>query len=113
MVLQHGTLDTSFGNGGTRLINFGNASSVAQAMTLQNDGKILIVGGRRTGLPQTRTSVDGAMILPAHGWLQAPPATAPHTASANDGGHGQIRDLITCPPSFLRYCRGYRISSSA
>jgi uncharacterized delta-60 repeat protein len=45
----NGTADTSFGTGGTRIFDFG-AYSVATAVALQKDGKIVIGGSQAPGL---------------------------------------------------------------
>jgi|GEM_PF-6479497 len=54
----NGSSDKTFGNNGTKLINFGKASSVAQAMTLQSDGRILIVGGSNIVRLTTQGKLD-------------------------------------------------------
>lgn len=42
-----GFLDTSFGNGGKSIVRFGGETSIANAVTLQSDGRILIGGSGR------------------------------------------------------------------
>ncbi|GGJ38570.1 delta-60 repeat domain-containing protein [Deinococcus roseus] len=48
----NGTLDSTFGNAGTTTVSFGAGTGVDQsnALALQNDGKLLLVGRTKTGV---------------------------------------------------------------
>ncbi len=47
--LTNGVLDATFGTGGTRLAGYGSAAASGNAVTLQSDGKIVMVGNAFNG----------------------------------------------------------------
>jgi hypothetical protein len=74
--LPGGSLDTTFGSAGTEIANFGFSSAI-QAMAIQADGKVVVVGGL--------TGFDLARFSPS----LAPPQIGAFTANPNpvtDGG---------------------------
>ena len=59
-----GSLDTSFGNHGQVMLNFGGSYDYAQAVTVQSDGKILVVGYGYNGgtlAELARLNTDGSL----------------------------------------------------
>jgi uncharacterized delta-60 repeat protein len=93
----NGTLDSSFGNGGTQSIDFGTTGSECDALTIQPDGKILVggSGGGNVGADAlARLNGDGSpdtSFGPNHdGKLVLPPAAG---ADSTNG----FWDLTTQP----------------
>lgn len=56
-----GALDTTFGSGGKRTIDFGATSSTAQGAALQPDGKILLVGSSGARVAVARLNPNGSL----------------------------------------------------
>jgi uncharacterized delta-60 repeat protein len=62
-----GSIDTDFGSGGWALVNFGSSRSYARGMTIQDDGRILMVGQvepvgtSRLDYGVARLTADGAI----------------------------------------------------
>jgi uncharacterized delta-60 repeat protein len=56
-----GKLDTTFGKGGKRTIDFGTDDDVARAAALQPDGRILLAGGSRERAAIARLNADGSL----------------------------------------------------
>ena len=59
-----GSLDTSFGSHGQVMLNFGGSYDIAQAVTIQSDGKILIAGYGYNGstlAELARLNTDGSL----------------------------------------------------
>lgn len=56
-----GTFDSSFGGGGSLIVDFFSSSDSARALALQSDGKIVVAGAARNG---TTTGVGLARIVP-------------------------------------------------
>jgi uncharacterized delta-60 repeat protein len=59
-----GGLDTTFGSGGARFVNFPTASDTARGVAVQADGKIVAVGGEGLGLRRfvaVRHNPDGSL----------------------------------------------------
>lgn len=66
-----GSLDTSFGNGGT-VVTYLNGSAYAYAVALQNNGRIVATGYRQTSqsiydFAMTRYNADGSLDTSFHG----------------------------------------------
>ena len=66
--LPNGTLDSSFGNNGMTLINFGYDLQIATAIAIQKDGKIVVTGYGVSGffdfnydIPIARLNTDGSL----------------------------------------------------
>lgn len=62
----NGSLDTGFGTAGIVTTPVGSGHDIANALTLQSDGKILVVGGTITGTPSgafvlVRYNTDGSL----------------------------------------------------
>ena len=59
-----GSLDTTFGSHGQVMLNFGGSYDIAQAVTIQSDGKILVVGYGYNGstlAELARLNTDGSL----------------------------------------------------
>jgi len=56
-----GGLDPSFGTDGKAVIRIGTTGDVARALTLQQDGKIVVAGGSRNEFALVRYSPDGGL----------------------------------------------------
>ncbi len=57
----NGALDTTFGSGGKRVIDFGGASESAYGAALQPDGKIVLAGDSDLRVAVARLHPDGAL----------------------------------------------------
>lgn len=58
---SNGTLDTTFGTGGKLTTSFTNLDDLARAISLQTDGKIVVVGEANADFAAARYNTDGSL----------------------------------------------------
>lgn len=83
-LLADGTLDNSFGNNGITIADAGS-HDIVDAMTLLNDGKILLAGNNYTDFLAARFNTDGSLdtTFGTNGW----------TATGFDLSDSQVKDV--------------------
>jgi len=57
----NGTLDSGFNSGGTQSVSFGSGSSLARAVAVQSDGKIVLAGVGAAGFAVARLNTNGTL----------------------------------------------------
>jgi uncharacterized delta-60 repeat protein len=59
----NGTLDTTFGNAGVVFVDFGTSGCVANAVVIQDDGKIVVAGHNNSDFAVARLNENGTLDL--------------------------------------------------
>lgn len=88
----NGALDTTFGSGGKRVIDFGGDDEAVYGAALQPDGKIVLAGASDLRVAVARLNPNGSLDTTFSGdgkKIFSPRSTSAATTSACDGAPGQ------------------------